>query len=210
MRFHAIKDGGGARVGGGSMSQARSSVTTPTDEGPPMQYIRDGAMSALILGFFASSWFGWAQEKPPSGWRSPLMVGAVLSLIVAVLGAVYAWRNWSGGSALSEPGAMRQYGIIVGVEFGVAAAGAATIGLWGHSEYIAAWVCLVVGVHFWPMAPVLKSPPLIALGALLVAVAVVAVLVSRRTGAAPSAITGAGAGTALLGFAGWAAVSVFA
>jgi hypothetical protein len=29
-----------------------------------MQYTRDAAMSALILGFFASSWFGWAQEKP--------------------------------------------------------------------------------------------------------------------------------------------------
>jgi hypothetical protein len=105
---------------------------------PSMQYTRDGAMSALILGFFASSWFGWAQEKPPPGWRSPLIVGTVLSLIVAVVGAVYAWRNWSGGSALSEPSAMRQYGIIVGVEFGTAAAGAAVIALWGRGEYIAA------------------------------------------------------------------------
>jgi hypothetical protein len=60
--------------------------------------------------------------KTPSGWRPPLIVGAVLSLIVAVVGAVYAWQNRSGGSALSEPGAMRQYGIIVGVEFGTAAA----------------------------------------------------------------------------------------
>lgn len=32
-----------------------------------MQYARDGAMSALVLGFFASCWFGWAQEKPPPG-----------------------------------------------------------------------------------------------------------------------------------------------
>jgi hypothetical protein len=119
---------------------------------PSMQYIRDGAMSALILGFFASSWFGWAQERPPPRWRPPLAVGAVLSLIVAVVGAVYAWRNWSGGSALSEPGAMRQYGIIVGVEFGVAAAGAVVLALRGHGEYVAVWVCLVVGGHFWPMA----------------------------------------------------------
>jgi hypothetical protein len=50
----------------------------------------------------------------------------------------------------------------------------------------------------------------VALGALLTAVAVVAVLVSRRTGVAPSAITGAGAGMALLGFATWAGVSVIA
>jgi hypothetical protein len=175
-----------------------------------MQYTRDGAMSALILGFFASSWFGWAQEKPPPGWRSPLIVGTVLSLIVAAVGAVCAWRNWSSGSALSEPGAMRQYGIIVGVEFGAAAAGAAVISLCGRGEYIAAWVCLVVGVHFWPMAPVLKSPSLVALGVLLAVVAVAAVVVSRRTGVVPSAVTGAGAGAALLGFAGWAAVSAIA
>ena len=173
-----------------------------------MQYTRDGAMTALILGFFASSWFGWAQEKPPPGWRSPLIVGAVLSLIVAVVGAVYAWRNWSGGSALSEPGAMRHYGIIVGVEFGTAAAGAAALALWGRGEYTAAWVCLVVGAHFWPMAPVLNSPSLVALGVLLTVVAAAAVFVSRQTGIAPSAVTGAGAGVALLDFASWAAVSV--
>jgi hypothetical protein len=65
----------------------------------------------------------------------------------------------------------------------------------------------VVGVHFWPMAPVLKSPSLVALGALLTVVAVAAVFVSRHTGVAPGAITGAGAGVALLGFASWAAAS---
>jgi hypothetical protein len=135
-------------------------------------------------------------------------VGAVLSLIVAAVGAVHAWRNWSGGPALSEPGAMRQYGIIVGVEFGIAAGGAAVLTLRGHSEHVAAWVCLVVGVHLWPMTQVLKNPSLVALGALLTAVTVVAVLVSRRTGVAPSAVTGAGAGMALLGFATWAGVSV--
>ena len=121
---------------------------------------RDNAMTALILGFFASSWFGWAQERPPAAWRSPLIAGAVLSIVVAVVGAVLAWRNWSAaGSALSEPGAMRRYGIIVGVEFGVAAA---------------------------------------------------AVVVSRRSDLAPSAVTGAGAGVALLGYAIWGAVSAIA
>ncbi len=164
-------------------------------------------MTALILGFFASSWFGWAQERPPAAWRPLLIGGALLSLAVAVAGAVLAWRNWSGGSALSEPGAMRHYGIIVGVEFGVAAAGAAGIAWWGRSEYIAPWICLVVGVHFVPMAPVLKNPSLVALGGLMVAIAVAAVVVARRTGLAPSALTGVGAGVALLGFAGWSAVA---
>ena len=163
--------------------------------------LRDAAMTALILGFFASCWFGWAQERPPAAWRSPLITGVMLSLAVAVAGAVVAWRHWSGDSALSEPGAMRQYGIILGVEFGVAAVGAAAIVFGGRSQYVAPWICLVVGVHFFPMAPVLKSPPLFVLGAALIGVAAAAVLICRGRDLALSAVTGAGAGTALLGYA---------
>jgi hypothetical protein len=32
-------------------------------------------MTALILGFFASSWFGWAQENPPEASRPFLIAG---------------------------------------------------------------------------------------------------------------------------------------
>lgn len=127
-------------------------VTHLTD-GPAVK-TRDNAMTALILGFFASSWFSWAQESPPAAWQFPLIAGSVLSLVVAVLGGVSAWRNWSAGSSLSEPAATRRYGIIVGVEFGIAAAGAAGIALSGSAEYIAPWICLVVGAHFWPLATV--------------------------------------------------------
>ncbi|HET9082175.1 MAG TPA: hypothetical protein VFO01_16890 [Trebonia sp.] len=45
---------------------------------------------------------------------------------VSATGAVFAGLHCSGDSAMSEPGAMRQYGIILGAEFGVAAAGAVT------------------------------------------------------------------------------------
>lgn len=174
------------------------------------QPVRDVAMTAAILGFFASCWFGWAQERPPAAWRTPLIAGAVLSLVVAVIGAVFAWRNWSGDSALSEPGAMRRYGIILGVEFGVAAVGAAAMIFMGHSQFLAPWICFVVGVHFFPMAPVLKSPPLFVLGAVLIAVAVAAVLISKGRHLAPSAVTGVGAGLALLGLASLSILAVIA
>jgi len=172
-----------------------------------MEYARDGAMSALILGFFASSWFGWAQEKPPPGWRALLVTGAVLSLAIAGIGAVLAWRTWSGGSVLDEPGAMRRYGMVVGVEFGVAAVGALVLAVCRRLEYLSAWICLVVGLHFAPMAPILDSPPLIALGLVLTGVAVAAVLLHRRTGMATSAATGIGAGFALLSSAIWGAAA---
>lgn len=154
-------------------------------------------MTALILGFFASCWFGWAQERPLEAWRPLLITGMVLSLAVSATGAVFAWRHWSGDSALSEPGAMRQYGIILGV----AAAGAAAIILLGGSEYVAPWICLVVGAHFFPMARVLKSPPLFVLGAALIAVAAAAVLICRGRHLALGAATGAGAGAVLLMYA---------
>jgi hypothetical protein len=172
-----------------------------------MDYARDRAMSALILGFFASCWFGWAQERPPPSWRAPLIAGACLSLAVAGAGAVLAWRAWSGPSALSAPGAMRQYGIAVGVEFALAAAGAAALSLRGLQAYVAPWICLVVGVHFWPLAPLLQDRGLIGLGAVLVVIAVVGLFAGRLTGLAPSSVTGAGAGSALLVYAAWGAAT---
>ncbi len=168
-------------------------------------------MTALIFGIFASSWFGWAQEAPPVRWRLPLGVGSVLSLLVAVAGGIYAWRNWSSASALSEPGAMRAYGIIVGVEFAIAALGAAVIALAvKRPEYIAPWICLVVGVHFWPLAPLLDNPGLYALGVLLVLIAVLAVLPRIRARLTPSAVTGAATGVCLLLFAAWGAIAAYA
>jgi hypothetical protein len=52
-----------------------------------------------------------------------------------------------------------------------------------------------------------QNPALIGLGALLVAAAVAGALAGWRTDLAPSAVTGAGAGMALLAFAAWAAVA---
>lgn len=126
-------------------------------------------------------------------WRPGLIAGAVVSLLVAAVGGVYAWRNWSDASALGAPGAMRRYGIIVGVEFAVAGAGAAALSLRRdrrYARYLAPWICLVVGVHFWSLAPVLANPLLYPLGTVLTLIAVAAVLASRRTEVAPSAMTG--------------------
>jgi hypothetical protein len=70
-----------------------------------------------------------------------------------------------------------------------------------RAAYLAPWVCLVVGFHFLPMAPVLEIPSLLLLGVLLIAVAVIAVVVCHRAAIAPSAITGVCAGLILLSFA---------
>jgi hypothetical protein len=41
------------------------------------EFLRDAAMTAAVLGFFASAWFGWAQDDPPRSWRRPLVAGSV-------------------------------------------------------------------------------------------------------------------------------------
>lgn len=159
---------------------------------------RDAAMTALILGFFASSWFGWAQEAPPAGWSTWLGIGSFTSLAVALVGGILAWRHWSDGSVLSEPGAMRRYGIIVGIEFAACLLGALALGLTGHSRYIAVWIAFVVGVHFLPMAPVLANNFLVPLGVVMVLGAAAGLFTGLRGSLMPSAITGVICGSALI------------
>ena len=46
---------------------------------------RDLLMTAAIFGFFASVWFGWAQENPPPTARVPLGVGTGLGILLAIV-----------------------------------------------------------------------------------------------------------------------------
>ncbi|MEU8004843.1 hypothetical protein AB0B66_27095 [Catellatospora sp. NPDC049111] len=174
-----------------------------------MNHVRDAAMTALIFGFFASAWFGWAQEAPPQAWKKRLGLAGGVSILVSVIGGILAWQHWSDGSALSEPGAMRKYGIIVGIELVAAAGGALVLGLRGKRELIAPWVCLVVGVHFIPLAGPLQSPILFPLAVAMTLVAAGATPLARRHGIPPSATTGVGAGISLLACALAALVYAF-
>jgi hypothetical protein len=109
------------------------------------------ANAVIIEAFFALAWFSWGQDRPPA-WESILLdIGAILAVLVTVGGIVIARRARHEPSPLSEPAAGKRYGIIVGTEFASIGIGAAIIGATGHSDFIAAWVCLVVGVHFVPL-----------------------------------------------------------
>lgn len=115
--------------------------------------VRDSAATAAVFGFFASTWFGWAQEHPPPAWRRLLVAGSLASVLTALVGGILTWRYWSAGTVF-DTGTGKAFGIIVGVEFVLAAAGAALLAVRGRSELIVAWVALVVGVHLFPVAVV--------------------------------------------------------
>lgn len=91
-----------------------------------VDFVRDAAATAAVLGFFASSWFGWAQEQPPPAWRTLLRTGVVLSVAVAVAGGVLTWQHWSDATAF-DPATSRVFGVIVGIEFVAAGLGAAVL-----------------------------------------------------------------------------------
>ncbi|MFF5297558.1 hypothetical protein [Paractinoplanes globisporus] len=161
---------------------------------------RDGGITALVEGFFGAAWFGWGQAAPPA-WLSPwLTVGSVAALLVAIAGAVVGFTSPASTAAINNREAGRRYGIIVGVEFGLAGLGAALLGVLGQADYIPVWICAVVGVHFVPLAAVLRDRNLIPLAVLVAATAVVALVAGLVTDVAPSTVTGVGAGLSLTVF----------
>jgi hypothetical protein len=84
------------------------------------EFLRDAAATAAVFGFFASAWFGWAQDQPPPAWRTALVAGSILSLLTAVGGGVMTWRNWSGPTAF-DADTSRTFGLVVGIEVALAA-----------------------------------------------------------------------------------------
>ena len=157
-------------------------------------------MTVVIFGFFAFIWFGWGQSNAPAGLVIPLVIGTALGAVLAVTGIVLTRRASGRLSATSDPDVGRRYGIIVGLEFGVLAAGAAALGVSGYGRWIPVWICAGVGVHFFPLAGTLANPTLRPLGVLLVLVAVAALAAGLATAVAPSTVTGLGAGLCLLLF----------
>lgn len=191
-------------------------VVVPPDDSPcdgwgkmTAGHIRDTAATVAVLAFFASTWFGWAQESPPKAWRLPLALASVVSVLLAVLGGVLTWQRWVRGSVFDQLGTARAFGIVVGVEFVIAGVGAIVLIRCRRRQFTAVWIALVVGVHFVPLASLLDYPLLYAAAAGVVAVAVAAVPVARSRKLPLSLVTGTGTGSVLLAVALVSLAAVF-
>ena len=161
------------------------------------EHLRDTAATAAVFGFFASSWFGWAQEAPPPTWRKPLIAGAVAALLTSVAGALMAWRYWSDGTAFDGE-TSRAFGIVVGIEFATAGIGAAALAVSRRRELIPVWIAFVVGVHLFPVAWLIRFPLVHVAAALITLAAVASVPIARARTITPSAVVGAATGAILL------------
>lgn len=171
------------------------------------QLTRDLLLTAAIFGFFAFVWFGWAQEDPPAAARIPLVIGSGIGAVLAIIFGILTAMNWDAPTALEPTGVgFRNYLIIIAVEVVIAAAGGIGLGLSRWKRFVAVWILLVVGLHFFALAPVLDMPALNILAALLVA-AVAATMAAARSDYQPSFIAGVLAGATLLVFSGIAVVT---
>ena len=160
-------------------------------------FVRDAAATAAVFGFFASGWFGWAQDEPPKAWGRALIAGSVVSLLAAVAGGLLTWRHWTDGTVF-DADTSRAFGVVVGVEVAVAALGVWLLARRRRSDLIPAWVAVVVGVHLFPVAWLLRYPLVGVVAGLVTLAAVAAVPLARSRSLAVSAVTGLAAGTVLL------------
>lgn len=171
------------------------------------EYLRDAAGIAAVFGFFAMSWFGWAQEQPPASWKWPLRAGSILAGLIAVCGGLLLWRHWHDGSAIdARTGPL--FGIVVGIEFAAAGLGSAVLAARKRAVLISAWIAFVVGVHLFPVAAVLDIPALHIPAALITVASGAAVWGARSNSITPSAVVGAAVGPILLVSAALALVDV--
>jgi hypothetical protein len=155
--------------------------------------VLDRGATALVLGIAAVAWFGWSQASPPAGWSRPsgviAIAGLVAGALTAVAAAVRSRRRRGGTRSMSDPAVAKRYTRIVGAEAAACLAGVAGLDAAGRELYLSAWILLVVGVHFLPLARLFRIPALTWAGAAACAVAVAAAV----TGAATAAATGAAA-----------------
>lgn len=155
------------------------------------------ATAASIEASFAFAWFGWGQAGPSAVVSGILAAGSVHAVLVAAIAFRAARRFRAQGSPLGDKAAAHRYGMIVGAEFALAGGGAAVCGATGHAEFIAAWVCVVVGVHFVPLGGFFPGAGMKPLGAAMCVVGGAGFALAE-TDVLPSTVTGLGAGVCLL------------
>ncbi len=160
---------------------------------------RQGGLTALYLGVFATIWFSVPEAEPPLSVL--LVAGSLAALLTAVVGAVVAARSRNVGNAPRDRAADRKYLLIVGAEVVAGGLGALLLAFAGWPAFIPVLVGAVVGAHFVPLAPLLRDPLLRPLGAAVCLVALVALIAELASSVSAGQVVGSGTGLLLLGYA---------
>lgn len=176
-----------------------------------------GALTgAMISGGFGIAWGLWGASGLSRAVAAPVRVAAIVIGLLILLGAVLQRRALpageaergdaevgASGSVFSSPGYRR----VVALEVIALLAGAAALGVTGHSEYTVAWFAGVVGAHFVVFGRLFWAGYYL-LGVALLAGGVAGALVGLAGGdsAAIRAVSGLTASASLLAAGSWTVV----
>lgn len=154
-------------------------------------------IGAIACWAFGIAWAIWGLTGVAGG--ATLAVVAIVALALAAGAGVIALR--SGGS--SRPRRLpenwqRRYNMLVLAQFGIIFLASLTLGRAGYPELIPAAICLIVGLHFFPLAGIFDMAPYRWTAIALCVVAIIGAGLSVVTGAAPvRAVVGFGAAAVL-------------
>lgn len=167
------------------------------------EFTRDFAMTAAILGLFAFAWFGWAQQDPPKKkyWPILLGIGSGLSFLVATAGALLAWQNWDGPTRIVFGEGFTDYMMIFIIEFIAIALAIIILLVTKKSRYLPTAVSFIVGVHFFPLAPVFYDNGLYLLAAVVTLASLLPLVLANRLNISLVTLTCVSVGLCLFVFA---------
>ncbi|WP_430791913.1 hypothetical protein [Actinoplanes sp. G11-F43] len=160
---------------------------------------RRSGLTALYLGIFATIWLSVPETHPPLG--ALLVVASIAALLTAGAGGALVFSSRADGPWQRDAVADRRYLVIFAAELAAAGFGAMLLAVTQHGEYIPVLVGFVVGVHFWPLAPVLRDPALRVLAVLVSVAALAGLITGLVSSVTPGQVVGAGIGVLLLGYA---------
>jgi len=161
---------------------------------------RDGAFTALIFGFFGMGWFGWAQSAATPRESTLFSVGSVLAALLFIAGGWLTFRARREPGAVQDPSTGRRFGVIVGIETVLCLVGSMVLGATGQAVYIPAWIALVVGLHFIPLAPLFGDRRLPVLATVVTVAAVGGAVITMTSGTPASTTSAPVAGLALVAY----------
>lgn len=160
-------------------------------------------IGAIACWAFGIAWAIWGITGLSGG--AVLAGVAVIAVALAGLSAVTAFR----AGATSRPRRLpadwqRRYNLLVLAEFVIIFLASLALGRTGHAELIPAAICLVVGIHFFPLASIFDMPPYRWTAIALCVVAAIGAGLLGVTGAATGrAVVGLGAAAVLWVSAFW-------
>ena len=143
----------------------------------------------IVAAAFGMAWALWGASGLPAAAQGAVRAAGVVAGVIIIGRAVRLRR------AAPEPAASvfrsPQYRVVVAAEAGAIAAGLAGLAVAGASEYIAAWVAIVVGVHFLAFGRFISAFYYL-LGAIVTAGGIAGIVVGAAGGSAGAVAATAG------------------